>query len=66
MTPVDDLITPDIKNTFPQTAIDTQSYNGHVYGIPTDLSLHFIYFRKDLIDKLLSDPAWQKTYGDIS
>ena len=57
MTPVDDLITPDIKKTFPQSAIDTQSFDGHVYGIPTDLSLHFIYYRKDLIDKLLSDDA---------
>ena len=66
MTPIDDLVTPDIKNVFPQSAIDTQSYHGHVYGIPTDLSLHFIYFRKDLIDKLLSDDGWKAKYAAIT
>jgi multiple sugar transport system substrate-binding protein len=66
MTPIDDLVIPDIKNVFPQSSIDTQSYHGHVYGIPTDLSLHFIYFRKDLIDKLLSDDGWKAKYAAIT
>lgn len=66
MTPVDDLITPDIQKVFPQSAIDTQSFDGHVYGIPTDLSLHFTYFRKDLIDQLLSDDAWKAKYAEIT
>jgi multiple sugar transport system substrate-binding protein len=66
MTPVDDLITADISKTFPKSAIDTQSFDGHVYGIPTDLSLHFIYFRKDLIDKLLSDDSWKAKYAAIA
>ena len=51
---------------FPQSAIDSQSYDGHVYGIPTDLSLHFLYYRTDLIDQLLSDDAWKAKYEEIS
>ena len=34
--------------------------------MPTDLSLHFMYYRKDSIDRLLSDEAWKKTYSDIA
>ena len=66
MVPIDDLITPEVLKVFPQSAIDSQSYNGHVYGIPTDLSLHFLYYRTDLIDKLLSDDAWKAKYEEIS
>jgi multiple sugar transport system substrate-binding protein len=66
MDPIDDLVTDDMHKVFPQTAFDTQSYQGHVYGIPTDLSLHFIYFRKDLIDQLLKDDSWKKKYAEIT
>ncbi|MCP4383638.1 MAG: extracellular solute-binding protein, partial [Hyphomicrobiales bacterium] len=38
MTPINDLITDDVMTVFPQSAIDSQSYEGDVYGIPTDLS----------------------------
>ncbi len=66
MTPIDDLITDDVYKVISENAIETQKYEGKVYGIPTDLSLHFLYYRKDLIDQLLSDDAWKETYGDIS
>jgi ABC-type glycerol-3-phosphate transport system substrate-binding protein len=66
MVPIDDLITPDVLKVFPQSAIDSQSYDGHVYGIPTDLSLHFLYYRTDLINQLLSDDAWKAKYEEIS
>jgi multiple sugar transport system substrate-binding protein len=51
---------------FPQSAIDAQSFEGDVYGIPTDLSLHFLYYRTDLMDQLLSDTDWQARYAEIS
>ncbi len=66
MTPIDDLATDAVKTTFPKAALDSQSYEGHLYGIPTDLSLHFLYYRKDLIDQLLSDDAWKAKYREIS
>ncbi len=34
--------------------------------MPTDLSLHFMYYRKDLIDALMKDDAAKKTYADIA
>lgn len=52
--------------TFPPKVLDTMRFEGKTYGVPTDLSLHFMYFRRDLLDKLLSDPAWKETYGKIS
>ena len=66
MVPIDDLITDDVMKVFPQSAIDSQAYEGKVYGIPTDLSLHFLYYRTDLIDELLSNDAWKAKYAEIS
>ena len=41
-------------------------YDGVQYGIPTDLSLHFLYYRNDLIDALISDKSQYEKYADIS
>ena len=53
-------------DTFGATVLKTMQYDGKQYGVPTDLSLHFMYFRKDLIDQLLADDAWKATYGEIA
>ena len=66
MTPINDLINDEVLSTYPQGAIDTQSYEGNVYGMPTDLSLHFLYYREDLINELLSNAAWKAKYAKIS
>lgn len=66
MTPIDDLVTDQVKNTFPQSALDSQSFGGHLYGIPTDLSVNFIYYRRDLFDQLMSDDAWKAKYREIA
>jgi len=66
MSPIDDLITPDVKKVFPQSAIDSQSFNGHVYGVPTDLGVHFNYYRTDLMNQLMTDPKWKMEYETIS
>ncbi|MCX5513323.1 ABC transporter substrate-binding protein [Kaistia algarum] len=66
MTPIDDIVTPAVYDVISKNAIETQRYEGKVYGIPTDLSLHFLYYRKDLIEKLLTDDAWKAKYGEIS
>ena len=66
MVPIDDLITDDVMKVFPQSAIDSQSFDGHVYGIPTELGVHFIYYRTDIFDELLSNDAWKAKYAEIS
>jgi len=66
MSPIDELIDEETYKVFPPNAIETQKFDGRVYGIPTDLSLHFLYYRKDYIDQLMSDAAWIERYQDIS
>jgi multiple sugar transport system substrate-binding protein len=64
---MDPITLPDsAKATFGEKVLATMQYGGKQYGVPTDLSLHFMYYRKDLIDQLLSDPAWKKRYEEIS
>jgi len=66
MDPIDDLVDDEVFKIFPPNAIATQTFDGHVYGVPNDLSLHFLYYREDYIGRLLSDPDWQARYESIS
>jgi multiple sugar transport system substrate-binding protein len=54
------------KEVFSEKVLATMQYEGQQYGVPTDLSLHFMYYRKDLIGRLLSDADWQKKYSEIA
>ncbi|SEQ34319.1 multiple sugar transport system substrate-binding protein [Faunimonas pinastri] len=64
---MDPITLPDsAKQIFSDKVLATQQFDGKQYGVPTDLSLIYMYFRKDLIEKLESDAAWKKTYGEIS
>jgi multiple sugar transport system substrate-binding protein len=54
------------KDTFGEKVLATMQFEGKQYGVPTDLSLHFMYYRQDLIDKLLSDDAWKAKYTEIA
>jgi multiple sugar transport system substrate-binding protein len=56
----------DAGKVFGDAVLKTMQFDGKQYGVPTDLSLHFMYYRKDLIDALLKDDAAKKTYSDIS
>ena len=64
MEPVD--LGAGAAKVFGDAVLKTMQYQGKQYGVPTDLSLHFMYFRKDLIDALLKDDAAKKTYGEIA
>lgn len=59
---------PDIKDrgVIIPAALDSLSIGGKYYGVPLDVSLHFMYYRADLIEKLLSDAAWQERYKQIA
>ncbi|MET3288328.1 UNVERIFIED_CONTAM: multiple sugar transport system substrate-binding protein [Brevibacillus sp. OAP136] len=65
LVPLDDKLGDQLK-LFIGTTIDSLKNDGKTYGIPTDVSNHFMYYRKDLVEKLLADPAWQTKYKEIS
>ena len=52
--------------TFGDAILSTMQYEGKQYGVPTDLSAHFMYYRKDLIDALLADDAAKAKYAEIA
>ncbi|MDP1730743.1 MAG: extracellular solute-binding protein [Devosia sp.] len=64
MEPVD--LGPDAVKTYGEAVLKTMQYDGKQYGVPTDLSLHFMYYRKDLIGALLADDAAKAKYAEIS
>jgi len=55
----------DTSNYFP-VAVDGLKYKGKLYGLPLDVSNHFLLYRKDLIDALLADSAAKADYEQIS
>jgi multiple sugar transport system substrate-binding protein len=59
-----DTIGVDESNYF-KSAIDSLKIGGKLYALPLDVSNHFLYYRKDLIARLLSDDAWKSKYRDI-
>lgn len=64
MAPLD--LPESAADVYGESVLATMQYEGAQYGVPTDLSLHFMYYRTDLIEELLSNPDWQTTYGEIS
>lgn len=64
LTPIE--LSPEAEATFGGPVLATMQFEGAQYGVPTDLSLHFLYYRKDLIDALLADDAAKAKYGEIS
>lgn len=51
---------------FGDTVLSTMQFDGQQYGVPTDLSLHFLYYRSDLIEALLADDAARARYAEIA
>jgi multiple sugar transport system substrate-binding protein len=64
MEPVD--LGPDAAKVFGDTVLKTMQFDGKQYGVPTDLSLHFMYYRKDLIDALMQDDEAKAKYKEIA
>jgi multiple sugar transport system substrate-binding protein len=56
----------EAAGVFGDKVLATMQFEGRQYGVPTDLSLHFMYFRQDLIDQLLGDAAWKARYAEIT
>ena len=64
--PIDAQVPAEAKAAFAPVALQSLTFDGKLYGVPTDISVHFLYYRKDLVDRLLSDPEWQKRYAAIA
>lgn len=56
----------DASKVFGDTVLKTMQFDGKQYGVPTDLSLHFMYYRKDVVDALIADPDAKAKYAEIS
>lgn len=56
----------EAKGVFGDSVLETMRFDGDQYGVPTDLSLHFLYYRRDLIDALLADGAAKARYSEIA
>lgn len=64
MEPVE--LSDEAKAVYGDQVLTTMQYEGKQFGVPTDLSLHFMYYRKDLIEALLKDDAAKAKFAEIS
>jgi len=64
LTPV--TLSKNAEKVFGKSVLSTMQFEGKQYGVPTDLSLHFLYYRTDLISALLADTSQHEKYADIS
>jgi multiple sugar transport system substrate-binding protein len=62
---LDPLTSIDASNYFP-VAVDGLKYQDKQFALPLDVSNHFTLYRKDLVDKLLGDPAQRAAYAKIA
>ncbi len=56
----------DTSGRIPAAVDGFRGADSTLYGVPMDMSAHFLYYRSDYINQLLTDPAWQETYKKIS
>lgn len=59
-------LSPEAESVYGSSVLSTMQYEGEQYGVPTDLSLHFMYYRDDLISALIADTEAHARYGDIA
>jgi multiple sugar transport system substrate-binding protein len=59
-------LSPDAEKVFGAAVLKTMQYDGKQFGVPTDLSLQFMFYRKDLVDALLKNKGDWKTYSAIA
>lgn len=66
LAPIDGYLNKTEIAGFLPSAVSSLNFGGKQYGVPTDVSNHFAYYRKDLIQKLMSDSSWKTRYGEVS
>lgn len=65
LSPLDPYLSADPSQTFIPASLDSLRFEGSQYGVPTDVSLHFTFFRRDLMERLETDAAWRARYAEI-
>lgn len=55
-----------VQKRYLPAAVKSLQVNGAQYALPLDTSLHFLYYRKDLVDALLADKAAASTFSAIA
>ena len=63
---IDSYATADAVKLFIPSTLDTLRLKGNLYGVPTEVSVHFLYYRSDLISRLQSDRSWAEKYSQIA
>jgi len=48
------------------STLEAMSYNDQLYALPTDVSFHLTFYRKDLLNELINNDEWTKKYGEIT
>lgn len=56
----------DSLDSYLPSAAESLQVEGETLAIPTDVSNHFLYYRTDLIDKLMNDSSWGDKYRSVS
>ena len=59
-------LSDEAVSVYGDAVLSTMQFDGEQYGVPTDLSLHFLYYRTDLIEEMLADEAARATFEEIS
>lgn len=52
--------------TFIESVRDSFTIDDKLYGIPTDASITTLLYRKDLVDRIMSDPSWTAGYKELA
>lgn len=60
--PLDDIITEEIRADFTDSAFDTVSRDGHIYGLPLDSDLVALYYNKEILAEHGIEPptTWEE------
>lgn len=64
MEPVE--LSDSAEAVYGSSVLSTMVYDGKQFGVPTDLSLHFMYYRQDILDDLMGDDAAKARYAEIA
>lgn len=59
-------LTGVVRSKYLPAAVDSLRVKGAQMALPLDTSLHFLYYRKDLVDALLKDSAAQAAFTAVA
>ncbi len=63
LSPLDTIVTEDMKKDFPESLIKDGTLDGTIYGLPAWANAKVLLYRTDLFDDLEEQTAFQEKYG---